>query len=251
MNNEKEQTPAKEGRGLGVMRLPFPQNYISKLPKGTKAQNECQASEKVNCKVCGGWHHPRIVHLDYVGHAAITQRLLDADPGWYWEPMSFDQTGLPLFDDNGGLWIRLTVAGQTRIGYGDAAGKHGHNATKEAIGDALRNASMRFGAALELWHKGDWEINTLPDAPGEPENGKPDVTPPARAELPACPGDKIDRWIGNVKAGKAVADELLAFACGRYTLTDEQTARIKEFVMDVKNPPVDAKFKEVKEEVQP
>jgi hypothetical protein len=26
---------------------------------------------------------------------------------------------------------------------------------KEAIGDALRNAGMRFGAALDLWHKGD------------------------------------------------------------------------------------------------
>jgi hypothetical protein len=26
---------------------------------------------------------------------------------------------------------------------------------KERIGDALRNAAMRFGAALDLWHKGD------------------------------------------------------------------------------------------------
>ena len=26
---------------------------------------------------------------------------------------------------------------------------------KERIGDALRNAAMRFGSALELWHKGE------------------------------------------------------------------------------------------------
>ena len=26
---------------------------------------------------------------------------------------------------------------------------------KERIGDALRNAAMRFGAALDLWHKGE------------------------------------------------------------------------------------------------
>ena len=26
---------------------------------------------------------------------------------------------------------------------------------KERIGDALRNAAMRYGAALDLWHKGD------------------------------------------------------------------------------------------------
>ena len=43
----------------------------------------------------------------------------------------------------------------TRLGYGDSQGKTGGNAVKEAIGDALRNAGMRFGIALELWHKGD------------------------------------------------------------------------------------------------
>jgi hypothetical protein len=53
------------------------------------------------------------------------------------------------------MWIKLTVCGVTRIGYGIAEGKSGGDAIKEVIGDAIRNASMRFGAALELWHKGE------------------------------------------------------------------------------------------------
>ena len=57
--------------------------------------------------------------------------------------MSFGPDGLPQFDKNGGLWIRLTVAGVTRVGYGDAAGKSGPNAIKEAIGDAIRKVEQK------------------------------------------------------------------------------------------------------------
>lgn len=110
------------------------------------------------------------VHLDYVGHAALTDRLLEVDPEWSWEPLAIGPDGLPVFDNFGGLWIRLTVCGLTRMGYGDAQGKNGPNAVKEAIGDALRNAGMRFGAALDLWHKGDLhdakaEQGNLPEEP--------------------------------------------------------------------------------------
>lgn len=143
---------------LELMRLPFPDNQVSQLPKPTKDQNKCDPKEKRNCSVCGGWHHPRVVHLTYVGHAAITDRLLDVDPAWSWEPMGVDPMGLPVFDASGGLWIKLTVNGVTRIGYGNAEMKDHMDVgarEKEAIGDAIRNASMRFGAALYLWHKGD------------------------------------------------------------------------------------------------
>lgn len=92
--------------------------------------------------------------------------------------MSTDDNGLPAFDRNGGLWISLTVCGVTRFGYGDADGKTGGNAVKEAIGDALRNAAMRFGAALDLWHKGDLHI-----AEETPEQVETD-TPEGRAVYP-------------------------------------------------------------------
>jgi len=144
--------------GLSLLREPFASHLISKLPKPTKAQtDEVRADYKkgIRCGICGGWHHPNVVHLDYVGHAALTDRLLEADPSWNWEPLSVNEQGWPAIDNDGGMWIRLTICGVTRIGYGDADGKTGGNAVKERIGDALRNAAMRFGCALDLWHKGD------------------------------------------------------------------------------------------------
>lgn len=120
--------------GLKKLREPFPPNEIGKLPKGG-------------------------IMLDFVGHGYLTKRLLDVDPLWVWNPVAWGEDGLPVFDDKGGLWIKLTVCGVTRLGYGDAGGKQGPQAVKEAIGDALRNAAMRFGVALDLWCKGD------PDAP--------------------------------------------------------------------------------------
>lgn len=157
MNEPKENKPPVL-TGLDLLRAPFLPNQISKLPKPTKAQTDAvKADYKVGirCKVCNGWHHPDVIHLDYVGHAALTDRLLDCDSGWSWEPVSFDANGSPFLDKNGGLWIKLTVCGITRLGYGHPDGKIGGDAIKEAIGDAMRNAAMRFGAALDLWHKGD------------------------------------------------------------------------------------------------
>lgn len=151
--------------GLAMMRAAFPPHHIGFLAKGSKQQTQCPANEKTNCKVCGGWHHPKMVHLSYVGHAALTDRLLDCDLYWSWEPLAYDAIGLPAFDADGGLWIKLTVNGVTRLGYGNAVEsefKEVGSRQKEVIGDALRNAAMRFGAALELWHKGDLRLDDDP-----------------------------------------------------------------------------------------
>jgi hypothetical protein len=111
---------------LDDLRAPFPASVIGKLPKGNTV-------------------------LDYVGHAAVTDRLLTVDPEWSWEPLAYDEQGLPAYDRAGGLWIKLTVLGTTRFGYGDGPDP------KQRIGDAIRNASMRFGVALDLWTKGELE----------------------------------------------------------------------------------------------
>ena len=143
---------------------PFSDNEINKLPKPYSKD-----SVKGTCKDCGGYHGLPAAHLDYVGHAALTKRLLETDLQWTWEPVAFGDDGLPKLDPTGGLWIRLTVCGVTRLGYGSADGKTGPNAIKEAIGDALRNAGMRFGAALDLWHKGDlWDVK---EAKGVDDDG--------------------------------------------------------------------------------
>jgi hypothetical protein len=113
-----------------ALRAAFPESAIGKLPRGNTM-------------------------LQYVGHAATTDRLLEVDPEWTWEPVAFDEQGLPAFDQLSGLWIRMTVCGVTRYGYGSANGKKGPDAIKECIGDAIRNAAMRFGVALDLWAKED------------------------------------------------------------------------------------------------
>lgn len=149
------------------LRDPFPPHQISKLPKETKKQTEERKNGQNiewKCAICGGMHHKNAVHLDYVGHAALTDRLLDVDPHWTWEPVGFTPEGLPALDPFGrGLWIKLTVCGVSRYGYGAADGKSGGDAMKEMIGDALRNAAMRFGAALDLWHKGDLHASHNPE----------------------------------------------------------------------------------------
>lgn len=161
MCKESEAKAIYIANGLAKLREPFPSHQISKLPKPTQKQTDMVKQDfkaGIRCAICGGWHHPDVIHLDYVGHAALTDRLLDADPSWYWEPLSISADGVPVRDKEGGMWIKLTVCGITRLGYGHAGTKTGGDAIKEIIGDALRNAAMRFGAALELWHKGDLHI---------------------------------------------------------------------------------------------
>lgn len=201
--------------GAALLRAPFPAHHISKLPKETKAQAEARKNnrEGINCTVCGGWHHPRAVHLDYVGHAALTDRLLDADPAWYWEPLAFDETGLPLFDKSGGLWIKLTVAGITRLGYGHAAAKPQMDPgarEKEVIGDALRNAAMRFGAALDLWHKGDLHAEEDEGDAPKPAQAKAASSPAQRAEAPKeMPPAEYAQIVNLLKATGVPADAIL------------------------------------------
>jgi hypothetical protein len=213
--------------GLELLRQPFPKHQISKLPKPYKKD-----SPKGNCKDCGGYHGLPAVHLDYVGHAALTDRLLDADPSWTWEPIAF-RDGLPAFDETGGLWIKLTVCGVTRLGYGHAEGKPYMDRgarEKEVIGDALRNAAMRFGAALDLWHKGDLhqeeepppksEAQRVVDAKVSPTSGARERLTPERlkvvekvaSEILDCfeVPDGIETAYDVLKEGKFDADEYVA-----------------------------------------
>jgi hypothetical protein len=197
---------------LELLRRPFPANQISKLPKPTAKREEMDKLPKAGCSVCGGYHATsKIIHLDYVGHAALTDRLLDADPQWYWEPLAY-RDGLPAFDQSGGLWIKLTVCGVSRLGYGHAATKPNMDPgarEKEVIGDALRNAGMRFGMALDLWHKGDLHAHQEPE--GEPLATGEEL---AINHLRSCAVDKAtftEAWNKN-KAGWKDVLEAPAYA---------------------------------------
>ena len=143
---------------LTELRAPFAPEQIGKLPKVTcgdcsAKDRQCSDHQKKRCRTCKAFISTEHIHVDYVGHAHVTERLLDVDPLWSWEPLAIDNAGLPATDANGGIWMKLTVGGHTRIGYGHANGKRGGDAVKEAIGDGIRNAAMRFGVALDLWKK--------------------------------------------------------------------------------------------------
>ena len=178
--------PAAERRTMdakvaALLRAPFPPEVVGKLPRvwcgacRDSREKHCGQHRKVRCQGCRNTITEAHLHLDYVGHAETTDRLLQADPQWAWEPFATAQDGLPLIDGYGGLWIRLTVAGVTRIGYGHAEGKRGPDAVKETIGDAIRNAAMRFGVALDLWGA------TFKDDAGV----EPEEPPPGPAETVA------------------------------------------------------------------
>lgn len=124
-----------------ALRKPFPADKIGKLPKGDKM-------------------------LDYVGHAEVTDRLLQVDPEWTWRPTA----PWPGFEAADGLFIELTVCGKTMPGFGEATGGFSQgDKLKAAIGDAIRNAAMRFGVALDLWMKDDAHTAPAQPRPAQPE----------------------------------------------------------------------------------
>jgi len=130
---------------FAALRAPFPESQIGQIPRKTKSGST--------------------IHLDYVGHADVTDRLLTVDPEWTWEPMGVDEKGRPAIQEVGAdavMWIRLTVLGVTRIGVGTVP-KAAFDLPKQLISDALRNAAMRFGVALDLWAGHDLDAGQ--DAP--------------------------------------------------------------------------------------
>ena len=140
------------------------------------------------------------VELKYLGHAATTRALLECDPTWWWEPIAMEiETALPVLDrdDQGrpiGLWIYLHVCGVRRPGYGSCLpGKS--DAVKELIGDALRNAAMRFGVGINLWGK------------DHPEKDKPAPRKAKATPLPSPVQETHDTKDAGKDAYQALVDE--------------------------------------------
>ncbi len=195
-------------RRLALLSKVFEQDEVEKLPKQLKKDDRdydyCRQGTRVSADghYCGG-RHARSMHLDYIGHAGITDRLNQVDPQWTWEPMGVTPAGTPFLSD-GGMWGKLTVLGVTRIGFGDAQGKSGANATKEIIGDFLRNAAMRFGVGTYLWGKSESALaKKRGEEPDEPQQQQRDETPLTQA--PPTPD-----WEAAYKATGKQRDKLEA-----------------------------------------
>lgn len=161
-----------------ALREPFPKEQIGKLPKAG-------------------------LKLDYVGHASVCDRLLKVDPDWTWEPMAYTPEGLPLVTKTGNtadLWIKLTVCGVTRPGVGTCA-PNAIDLPKQLISDALRNAAMRFGVALDLWSKEDLlhaEAEQTAPTPPKGRQPAPMVQPEAHDEADTGGYETREQWVKEV-----------------------------------------------------
>ena len=123
------------------LRAKFPPEQIGKLPKPTKKENP-----KGNCQVCGGYHGLPAIHLDFVGHAHVTERIISVDPDYEFGPV-LDINKRPIKSEDGSVLYFLTILGSTKYEWGDGPNM------KEISSDAIRRCAMRFGIALDLWAK--------------------------------------------------------------------------------------------------
>jgi hypothetical protein len=98
------------------------------------------------------------IQLDFVGHADITRILIEIDPCWDWRPVAWEDGRPTVHVENGiaTMWGELTLLGHSRLGVGSCRADKA-DLDKELVSDFLRNAAMRFGIALSLWTKQEWE----------------------------------------------------------------------------------------------
>jgi len=140
------------------------------------------------------------IQLDFVGHADITRILIEIDPLWSWQPAGYwRDNGRPYIHVENGIatmWGELTLLGHTRLGVGSCRADK-PDLDKELVSDFLRNAAMRFGIALSLWTKQEWEdLGGKTAAPAKPIKQADDKNPADKTAIDkfikACADANID-----------------------------------------------------------
>lgn len=237
-------TPDRDPRWEALM-APFPPDWVEKLPKVLSREDRdrgrCQAGSRFSADGhhCGGWH-ARAVHLDYVGHAGITMRLNDVvgPENWSWEPYTETPEGLPGWRPDE-FWIKLTILGVTKIGVGDDS-----RSPKVLIGDALRNAAMRFGIGTYLWskseiaarmHDGEAETAAAPPARQQPRPQQAQAAAPTDVTAKAQALADLAQGVRDIGALKGVHDQAVAsHLIGVNVTVDEVTGPLGQYLLQRK-----------------
>lgn len=151
------------------------------------------------------------IQLDFVGHADITRILIEIDPNWRMVPCGWEN-GRPSVHIVNGMatsWWELTILDQARLCVGTAK-DNSPDLDKVLYGDALRNGAMRFGIALSLWTKQEWEDVShnaaSKSAPVKPKTEAPSPDEPLKKTqitqfAQACAKAKIEAHDVAVHAG--------------------------------------------------
>ena len=193
----------------------LPRTWCRDCADAVKSRSgKCCGNHRVinGCPRCHAKITDAHVDLEYVGHADVRARLCEADPLWTWEPF-FEMPGGHLAcmgDSPVGMWIRLTIGGVTKPGYGSCdRGKP--EAIKELIGDALRNAALSFGVGWKLWAKGDRKGEQAEVQEGIPADDAQTPAKRQRGKPPErAPGNLPRNADGSLSRSQITDDELNA-----------------------------------------
>lgn len=169
------------------LREPFPPELMGKLPR--------TASRPA---------------FDYVGHAAVTDRLNRYAPDWtYTVDEMFNVKSTSVDKKTGEVkdtltcWIRgtMTIGGISRPEYGDG------DDPKKAVSDFIKRGAMRFGVALDLWSKE--ELLTTSEGVGTPVEtiayGEGEVG--SKAPAPSVDPSEAEAHTREANAGHSTASE--------------------------------------------
>jgi hypothetical protein len=221
-------------------------------------QGTCRAHEWLPCGECGANITTAHDHVQYVGQAQVRERLFEVDPEWTWEPMATTPEGLPIVDAAGGLWIRLTVCGVTRIGYGAPEKGRGPNVT-EAINRAIRfTARDEFGVGLYLLEPkrpkraakapdtAKTAVAAVEDVPLPFDEQVPEASPATEVEDTIFERAELRRRISEVGARQKrtlpdIAQDFLGFSEGLDLLDPRVTAQqLHQFLEYLNHPAPEA-----------
>jgi len=210
-----------------ALRKPFDPKQIGKLPLKTKTGST--------------------IYLDYVGHAAVVDRLNAVAPDW---TLTLDR----IVEADGHVLAAIgtmTIGGKPMTEVGEPTGQNTYGQELQtALGNLIRRAAMRFGLGIDLWSKEELHGSEDSAAAGTGEKTQGTVQDAGR---PAADGPGVKAYgEGVTTPGSTIPESEVTDAAPAHTnappsddrehATPEQWNRLLELVgNEAKAVPIAAK----------